>query len=320
MESDDRASGGCGVDSFLLSQQGKKSRFKVLPCTATLRNRMPVFCRSATTPRAPARRPEASRRTTSKPTSDDGYVTDTALNDDIRHDTSIFNAVPENGEPENAALERHDSGPGASPGRTPAVFPQTPASSRQDPGRFPIFPDDAPTAPDCPRRCPTPRPFPTDCGKLRPAPTAATAPVSFLRTPRSPGPSPANDDAPDVRRPPGPLPRSPRPCSPRSCSPRPAAFLLPPLVSRQSPAHLRFSARKHGTGKNNTGPARKRRTGKKQRRSDRRRSQSDRQQGGTLKDEKQVRCRGERQPLMEKNIQHPAEKSCFKVLPRRARL
>lgn len=196
MESDDRASGGCGVDSFLLSQQGKKSRFKVLPCTATLRNRMPVFCRSATTPRAPARRPEASRRTTSKPTSDDGYVTDTALNDDIRHDTSIFNAVPENGEPENAALERHDSGPGASPGRTPAVFPQTPASSRQDPGRFPIFPDDAPTAPDCSRRRPTPRPFPTDCGKLRPAPTAAAAPVSFLRTPRSPGPSPANDDAP----------------------------------------------------------------------------------------------------------------------------
>lgn len=288
MESDDRASGGCGVDSFLLSQQGKKSRFKVLPCTATLRNRMPVFCRSATTPRAPARRPGASRRTASKPTSDDGYVTDTALNDDIRHDTSIFNAVPENGEPGNAALERRDSGPGASPGRTPAVFPQTPASSRQDPGRFPIFPDDAPTAPDCSRRRPTPRPFPTDCGKLRPAPTAATAPVSFLRTPRSPGPSPANDDAPtvhrlspapdapDVRRPPGPLPRSPR-----SCSPRPAAFLPPSLVSRQSPAHLRFSARVRGTGKNNTGPARKRRTGKKQRRSDRRRSRPDRQQGGT---------------------------------------
>lgn len=131
--------------------------------------------------------------------------------------------------------------PDRAPGRTPAVFPQTPASSRQDPGRFPIFPDDAPTAPDCSRRRPTPRPFPTDCGKLRPAPTAATAPVSFLRTAQPPAllrqmttPRPSTDfpDAPDVRRPPGPLPRSPRPRSPR-----PAAFLPPPLVSRQSPGH-----------------------------------------------------------------------------------
>lgn len=177
MESDDRASGGCGVDSFFLSQQGKKSRFKVLPCTATLRNRMSVSCRSATVPLAPARRPGASRRTTSKPTSDDGYVTDTALNNYIRHDTSIFNVAPENGEPGNAALERRDSGSGDSPGRTPAVFPQPPVSSRQDPGRFPIFPV---RRPDRSPQTAVPRPGPDGCGGsgVFPADTPVPRPFS----------------------------------------------------------------------------------------------------------------------------------------------
>lgn len=180
MESDDRASGGCGVDSFLLSQQGKKSRFKVLPCTATLRNRMPVFCRSATTPRAPARRPGASRRTTSKPTSDDGYVTDTALNDDIRHDTSIFNAVPENGEPGNAALERRDSGrvptdPGVVPtgSRPLSDFP------RRRPDGSRLFPatSDAPSVPHGLRQAPS---GPDGCGGsgVFPADTPVPRPFS----------------------------------------------------------------------------------------------------------------------------------------------
>lgn len=187
MESDDRASGGCGVDSFLLSQQGKKSRFKVLPCTATLRNRMPVFCRSATTPRAPARRPEASRRTTSKPTSDDGYVTDTALNDDIRHDTSIFNAVPENGEPGNAALERRDSGPGARPdsGRVPTDPGVVPTGSRplsDFPRRRPdgsrLFPatSDAPSVPHGLRQAPS---GPDGCGGSGTFPADTPVPRPF---------------------------------------------------------------------------------------------------------------------------------------------
>ena len=40
MESDDRASGGCGVDSFLLSQQGKKVTFQsvALHCNITQQN------------------------------------------------------------------------------------------------------------------------------------------------------------------------------------------------------------------------------------------------------------------------------------------